>query len=106
GMVDAEKGKWTGVIGDGAAKGQTQDFYLTNNPNVTTSSTNPYDQGYLGAKAAIAAQFNGGNSVQSISAIDASSKQDKNYIAAYNDVVSQAAQNVVFVSTGKQFDGI
>ncbi|WJV43617.1 DUF5776 domain-containing protein [Apilactobacillus kunkeei] len=106
GMVDAEKGKWTGVIGDGSAKGKTQDFYLTNNPNVNTSSTNPYDQGYLGAKAAIAAQFNGGNSVQSISAIDASSKQDKNYIAAYNDVVSQAAQNVVFVSTGKQFDGI
>ncbi|CAI2624845.1 hypothetical protein AKUH1B105A_02070 [Apilactobacillus kunkeei] len=106
GMVDAEKGKWTGVIGDGSAEGQTQDFYLTNNPNVNTSSTNPYDQGYLGAKAAIAAQFNGGNSVQSISAIDASSKQDKNYIAAYNDVVSQAAQNVVFVSTGKQFDGI
>ncbi|KOY75537.1 hypothetical protein RZ70_08990 [Apilactobacillus kunkeei] len=106
GMVDAEKGKWTGVIGDGSAKGQTQDFYLANNPNVSTSSTNPYDQGYLGAKAAIAAQFNGGNSVQSISAIDASSKQDKNYIAAYNDVVNQAAQNVVFVSTGKQFDGI
>ncbi|KOY72161.1 hypothetical protein RZ55_06770 [Apilactobacillus kunkeei] len=105
GMVDAEKGKWTGVIGDGSAKGQTQDFYLANN-NITTSSTNPYDQGYLGAKAAIAAQFNGGNSVQSISAIDASSKQDKNYIAAYNDVVNQAAQNVVFVSTGKQFDGI
>ncbi|GAA6113456.1 hypothetical protein AP1H75_11230 [Apilactobacillus apinorum] len=106
GMVDAEKGKWTGVIGDGTAKGQTQDFYLANNPNVTTSSTNPYDQGYLGAKAAMAAQFNGGNSVQSISAIDASSKQDKNYIAAYNDVVNQAAQNVIFVSTGKQFDGI
>ncbi len=106
GMVDAEKGKWTGVIGDGNAKGQTQDFYLANNPNVSTNSTNPYDQGYLGAKAAMAAQFNGGNSVQSISAIDASSKQDKNYIAAYNDVVNQAAQNVVFVSNGKQFDGI
>ncbi|KPN80590.1 hypothetical protein RZ56_01250 [Apilactobacillus kunkeei] len=106
GMVDAEKGKWTGVIGDGNANGQTQDFYLANNPNVSTNSTNPYDQGYLGAKAAMAAQFNGGNSVQSISAIDASSKQDKNYIAAYNDVVNQAAQNVVFVSNGKQFDGI
>ncbi|MBV0915489.1 hypothetical protein KTJ72_06310, partial [Apilactobacillus sp. HBW1] len=101
GMVDAEKGKWTGVIGDGSAKGQTQDFYLTNNPNVSTSSTNPYDQGYLGAKAAIAAQFDNNNNIKSLSAI--SSGFDKNYIAAYNDVVSQSQNNVVFVSNSNQF---
>ncbi|ALJ31015.1 hypothetical protein APS55_01695 [Apilactobacillus kunkeei] len=101
GMVDAEKGKWTGVIGDGSAKGQTQDFYLTNNPNVSTSSTNPYDQGYLGAKAAIATQFDNNNNIKSLSAI--SSGFDKNYIAAYNDVVSQSQNNVVFVSNSNQF---
>ncbi|WP_053791447.1 DUF5776 domain-containing protein [Apilactobacillus kunkeei] len=100
GMVDAEKGKWTGVIGDGSAKGQTQDFYLANN-NITTSSTNPYDQGYLGAKAAIAAQFDNNNNLKSLSAI--SSGFDKNYIAAYNDVVSQSQNNVAFVTNANQF---
>ncbi|WP_203621348.1 DUF5776 domain-containing protein [Apilactobacillus nanyangensis] len=99
GMVDAEKGKWTGVIGDGS--GNTQDFYLKNNTNVTTSSNNPYDQGYLGAKAAIAAQFDNNNNLKSLSAI--SSGFDKNYIAAYNDVVSQSQNNVAFVTNANQF---
>ncbi|MBI0091614.1 hypothetical protein H3T37_04635 [Lactobacillus sp. M0345] len=106
GMVDAEKGKWTGVIGDGSAKGQTQDFYLANN-NITTSSTNPYDQAYLGAKAAMAAQFNGDNLSDSnngtITPLSSSDTHSSYYKNAYQDVVNQANNHVAFVSTGRQF---
>ncbi|CAI2668448.1 hypothetical protein AKUH4B503X_02110 [Apilactobacillus kunkeei] len=98
GINDAESGKWTGI-----SKGSTTntDFYLQSN---TQPTTNPYDQAYRGAKAAITATFtndnyNGNSSIQAKVAANSTDY----YTQGYNDVVTQSQSGTAFVLNGQQF---
>ncbi|MCK8628270.1 DUF5776 domain-containing protein [Apilactobacillus kunkeei] len=98
GINDAESGKWTGIS---AGTTTNTDFYLQSN---TQPTSNPYDQAYRGAKAAIALTFtndlyNGNSSIQ---AKTASSNTDY-YTQGYNDVVTQSQSGTAFISNGQQF---
>ncbi|CAK1246577.1 hypothetical protein [Fructobacillus cardui] len=104
GQQDAETGKWQGTYVDSkGATGNTKDWYLTTNPNSDT--TNPYDQAYRGAVAAMAAYFNN-NAYRGNTSVTASSTGNTYYDQGFNDVVSQAAQGIAYVQNGNQFASV
>ena len=116
GMKDAESGKWTGVqtpsnvpgiSGTTIAKtgAITVDYYAKSNPNLNTS-TNPYDQAYLGAQAAMNAGFNSSNSYQSIANLKNASNFSSYYQNAYQDVQSKQSQGTIIVQNASQLDNV
>ncbi|TPR37952.1 DUF5776 domain-containing protein [Apilactobacillus micheneri] len=93
GAADAKSGKWNGKKSNGY--------------NPSSTSTNPYDQSYLGAQAAINQQVQNtqsGNS--SISITQSSGVNNAFYQSAYNDVTNDSNQGIVYIQNFNQMNNI
>lgn len=101
GQEDAESGKWQGIYS--GSNGATKDQYLASAANDTS---NPYDQAYRGAVAAMNAYFDGSNNYKGNTAVAASSTGNTYYDQGYNDVVNQAKNGIAYVQNGNQFSAV
>ncbi|WKN29438.1 DUF5776 domain-containing protein [Apilactobacillus kunkeei] len=115
GMKDAEAGKWTGVQTPtnvpsvsgttiSSTGATTVDYYV--NGRDLIKSTNPYDQAYLGALAAIKAGFSSSNSYQNISNLSNTSNFSNYYQNAYQDVQTKQSQGTVIIQNANQLQNV
>ncbi|MCK8606454.1 DUF1542 domain-containing protein, partial [Leuconostoc citreum] len=100
GKQDAETGRWQGVY-NASNPSETQDWYLTKNPNSDT--TNAYDQAYRGARAAMSQYFSKNNNYLGNESVKMSDTGNSYYDQGFNDVVSQASQGIAYVQNGYQY---
>ncbi|TPR13086.1 DUF5776 domain-containing protein [Apilactobacillus timberlakei] len=102
GVVDAKSGKWNGQTKNNSG-GTTAASYLP-----SAGSSNPYDQAYLGAQAAINSQVNqtqSGTNGTTISNYTGSGNSNM-YQSAYNDVANDTQKGIVYLSNSGQMDNV
>ncbi|TPR23407.1 hypothetical protein DY102_05020 [Apilactobacillus timberlakei] len=102
GVVDAKSGKWNGQTKNNSG-GTTAASYKP-----SAGSTNPYDQAYLGAQAAINSQVNqtqSGTNGTTISNYTGSGNSNM-YQSAYNDVANDTQKGIVYLSNSGQMDNV
>ncbi|TPR38861.1 DUF5776 domain-containing protein [Apilactobacillus micheneri] len=97
GATDAKSGKWNGSNGANTMKS----FY-----NPDAKSTNPYDQAYLGAKAAINKQINQTQSGTNTQVNNYSGSNSALYQSGYNDAAKQTQSGTVYIGNAVQMDNV
>ncbi|TPR51071.1 DUF5776 domain-containing protein [Apilactobacillus micheneri] len=97
GAADAKSGKWNGSNGANTMKS----FY-----NPDNKSTNPYDQAYLGAKAAINKQINQTQSGNNTQVNNYSGSNSALYQSGYNDAAKQTQSGTVYIGNAVQMDNV
>ncbi|WP_338344926.1 hypothetical protein [Fructobacillus evanidus] len=101
GQEDAESGKWQGVYS--GSNGGTKDQYLA---TATNDTSNPYDQAYRGALAAMNSYFDGNDNYKGNTAVSVSLTANTYFDQGFNDVVNQAKNGIAYVQNGSQFASV
>ncbi|TPR19083.1 DUF5776 domain-containing protein [Apilactobacillus timberlakei] len=102
GVADAKSGKWNGQTKNNSG-GTTAASYQP-----SAGSSNPYDQAYLGAQAAVNSQVNqtqSGNNGTAISNYNGTGNSNM-YQSAYNDVANDTQNGIVYLSNSSQMDNV
>ncbi|UQS84929.1 DUF5776 domain-containing protein [Apilactobacillus apisilvae] len=98
GAEDAKAGKWNGTNGSNTMKS----FYQP-----SSGSTNPYDQAYLGAQAAVNKQISQTQSGTNTTVNNYSGTNNSAYYqSGYNDAANQTQNGTVYIGNAVQMDNV